>query len=219
MNEDITVVVADDHPIFRRGLLQVLASEPGLRVVAEAESGAKALQSIREHKPRVALVDLEMRDGDGLELARAVRDQQLPVRVIYLTMHNDEDAVNDALEAGISGYVLKDGAVDHVVESIRSVVAGRPYLSPGISGHLLGRWKRAGTLARTQPGAASLTPTERRIMRLIAEYKTSKEVAEILGVSFRTVENHRANISSKLELHGSHALIRFAVENRALIGE
>jgi len=216
MNEQVTVVVADDHPIFRKGLLQVLTSEPGLRVVAEAENGAKALQSIRELQPRVALVDLEMPEMDGLQVARAVRDQMLPVQVIFLTMHNDEDAVNDALEAGISGYVLKDSAADHVVESIRSVVAGRPYLSPGISGHLLGRWKRSGTLAKTQPGVAALTLAERRIMRLIAEYKTSKEIAEILCVSPRTVENHRANICSRLEIHGSHALIRFAVENRVL---
>jgi DNA-binding NarL/FixJ family response regulator len=216
MNEQVAVVLADDHPIFRKGLLQVLTSEPDLRVVAEVENGVKALQSIRELRPRVALVDLEMPEMDGLQVARAVRDQMLPVEVIFLTMHNDEDAVSDALDTGISGYVLKDSAADHVVESIRSVVAGRPYLSPGISGHLLGRWKRSATLAKRQPGATALTLTERRVMRLIAEYKTSKEVAEILCVSPRTVENHRAHICTKLEIHGSHALIRFAVENRVL---
>ena len=216
MNEPVTVVVADDHPIFRKGLLQILSSEPGLRVVAEVENGAKAWQSICELHPRVALVDLEMPEMDGLEVARAVRDQMLPVHVIFLTMHNDEDAVNDALEAGISGYVLKDSAADHVVESIRSVVVGRPYLSPGISGHLLGRWKRSETLAKTQPAITALTVSERRILRLLAEYKTSKEIADILSLSPRTVENHRANICSKLEIHGSHALIRFAVENRVL---
>jgi DNA-binding NarL/FixJ family response regulator len=131
-------------------------------------------------------------------------------------MHNDEDAVNDALEAGISGYVLKDSAVDDVVASIRSVVAGRPYLSPGISSHLVGRWRKTEQLARSQPAVTALTPAERRIIQLIAEYKTSKEIADLLCVSPRTVENHRANISSKLELRGSHALIRFAVEHRLL---
>jgi len=210
------VLVADDHPIFRKGLSQVVAAEPGFRVVGEADNGVSALQSIRELMPRVAIVDLEMPQLDGLGVARAVRDQKLPVQVIFLTMHNDEDAVNDALEAGISGYVLKDSAVDDVVASIRSVIGGRPYLSPGISHHLVGRWRKTETLARNQPGASVLTPAERRIMQLIAEYKTSKEIADVLCLSPRTVDNHRANICSKLELQGSHALIRFAVENRLL---
>ena len=106
MFEDVTVLIADDHPIFRKGLSQVVAAEPGLRVVSEVENGDAALRGIRELRPRVALVDLEMPQLDGLGVARAVRDQKLPVQVIFLTMHNDEDAVNDALEAGISGYVL-----------------------------------------------------------------------------------------------------------------
>jgi DNA-binding NarL/FixJ family response regulator len=216
MDEEVTVLVADDHLIFRKGLSHVVAAEPGLRVVAEADNGVSALQSIRELRPRVAIVDLEMPQLDGLGVARAVRDEKLPVEVIFLTMHNDEDAVNDALEAGISGYVLKDSAVNDVVASIRSVVAGRPYLSPGISSHLLGRWRKTEMLARSRPGVGSLTPTERRIMQFIAEYKTNKEIADVLCVSPRTVENHRTNICSKLELRGSHALIRFAVENRLL---
>jgi DNA-binding NarL/FixJ family response regulator len=194
----------------------VVAAEPGLRVLAETDNGVAALRRIRELRPRVAIVDLEMPQLDGLGVARAVRDQNLPVQIVFLTMHNDEDAVNSALEAGISGYILKDSAVDDVVAAIRSVVAGRPYLSPGISLHLVGRWRKTETLARSQPGVADLTPTERRVMGLIAEYKTSKEIADVLCVSPRTVENHRANICSKLELRGSHALIRFAVEHRVL---
>jgi DNA-binding NarL/FixJ family response regulator len=216
MSEEITVLIADDHPIFRKGLSQVVAAEPGLRVLAETDNGVAALRRIRELRPRVAIVDLEMPQLDGLGVARAVRDQNLPVQIVFLTMHNDEDAVNSALEAGISGYILKDSAVDDVVAAIRSVVAGRPYLSPGISLHLVGRWRKTETLARSQPGVADLTPTERRVMGLIAEYKTSKEIADVLCVSPRTVENHRANICSKLELRGSHALIRFAVEHRVL---
>jgi two-component system, NarL family, response regulator DegU len=215
--EEITILVADDHPIFRKGLVDVIVAEAGLRVVAQAEDGYAALAAIRKLKPSVAVLDLEMPKMDGLEVARAIRDGGPPVPLIFLTMHNHEEAVNDALEAGISGYVLKDSAATEVVASIRSVVAGRPYLSPGISSHLLGRWKRADSMARTQPGIACLTPTERRIMQLIAEYRTSKEIADVLCLSPRTVENHRANICSKLELHGSHALIRFAVEHRLLL--
>ena len=188
-----------------------------MRVVAEADNGLSALALMREWRPRVAIVDIEMPQLDGFGVARSARDQKLPVQVIFLTMHKSEDAVNDALEAGISGYVLKDSAVLDVVASIRSVVAGRPYLSPGISSHLVGRWRKTEMLARSQSGVAVLTPTERRIMQLIAEYKISKEIAVVLCVSPRTVENHRANICSKLKLHGKHALIRFAVENRLLL--
>jgi DNA-binding NarL/FixJ family response regulator len=217
MSEEVTVLIADDHPIFRKGLSQVVSAEPGMRVVAEADNGLSALALMREWRPRVAIVDIEMPQLDGFGVARSARDQKLPVQVIFLTMHKSEDAVNDALEAGISGYVLKDSAVLDVVASIRSVVAGRPYLSPGISSHLVGRWRKTEMLARSQSGVAVLTPTERRIMQLIAEYKISKEIAVVLCVSPRTVENHRANICSKLKLHGKHALIRFAVENRLLL--
>lgn len=216
MNDEITVLIADDHPIFRKGLAQVVGSERGIRLVADTDSGALAIKLIRQWRPRVAIVDLQMPKVDGLQVARTIRDQGLPTEIIFLTMHNDEDAVNDALEAGISGYVLKDAAVSEVVASIRSVVAGRPYLSPAISSHLVGRWRRMDHLAKSQPGAGSLTPAERRVMLLIAEYKTSKEIADVLCLSPRTVENHRANVCSKLELHGSHALIRYAVENRML---
>jgi DNA-binding NarL/FixJ family response regulator len=216
MNAKVTTIIADDHPIFRKGLAQVVAAESDISVVGESDNGVSALNQIRELRPSVAIVDLQMPRLDGLGVARAVRDQKLPVQVIFLTMHNDEDAVNDALEAGISGYVLKESAVTELVASIRSVVAGRPYLSPGISSHLVGRWRRTATLSRNQSGAGALTPAERRILQLIAEYKTSKEIADVLCVSPRTVENHRTNISSKLELRGSHALIRFAVMNRPL---
>lgn len=216
MSDEITVLIADDHPIFRRGLAQVVAAEPGIRVAAEADNGVSTLRLVQDLKPHVAVVDLQMPQLDGLGVARAVRDQKLSVQVIFLTMHNDEDAVNDALEAGVSGYVLKESAVDEVVASIRSVVAGRPYLSPGISSHLVGRWRRTEVLARSHPAVAALTPAERRVMQLIAEYKTSKEIADLLGVSPRTIENHRANICTKLDLRGSHALIRFGVMNRLL---
>ncbi|HKE23394.1 MAG TPA: response regulator transcription factor [Bryobacteraceae bacterium] len=216
MNDEITVLIADDHPIFRKGLAQLISSECGIRVVADTDNGASAIDLMRQCKPRVAIVDLEMPKVDGLGVARTVRDEELPTEVIFLTMHNDKDAVNEALEAGISGYVLKDSAASEVVASIRSVVAGCPYLSPAISSHLVGRWRRTQVLSRSQPAAGALTPAERRIMLLIAEYKTSKEIADVLCVSPRTVENHRANICSKLELHGSHALIRYAVENRVL---
>ena len=217
MEGEITVLVADDHPIFRKGLVGVIASERDLHVVCEAEDGATALEGIRRLRPRIAVLDLEMPKLDGLQVARMVRDGGHSTQIIFLTMHAEDEAVNDALEANVSGYVLKDSAVTEVVASIRAVASGRPYLSPGISSQLIGRRRRAETLAKAQPGLADLTPTERRIMQLLAEYKTSKEIATTLRLSPRTVENHRNNICSKLSLRGVHALVKFAVEHRSLL--
>jgi len=217
VESEITVLVADDHPIFRKGLVEVIASEPDLHVVCEAGDGAAALENIRRLQPKIAVLDLEMPKLDGLQVARMVRDSGQPTQIIFLTMHAEDEAVNDALEADVSGYVLKDSAVTEVVASIRSVAAGRSYLSPGISSQLIGRRHRAEFLARAQPGLASLTPTERRIMQLLAEHKTSKEIASTLRLSHRTVENHRNNICSKLSLRGMHALVKYAVEHRALL--
>ena len=217
MENRITVLVADDHPIFRKGLVGVIASEPDLHIVSEAEDGAAALESIRRLRPRIAVLDLKMPKLDGLQVARMVRDSGYSTEIIFLTMHAEEEAVNDALEANVSGYVLKDSAVTEVVASIRSVASGRPYLSPGISSQLIGRRRRADSLAKTQPGFDRLTPTERRILQLLAEYKTSKEIASALRLSHRTVENHRNNICAKLSLKGVHALVKYAVEHRLLL--
>ena len=215
ITSEIRILIADDHAIFRQGLRQVLEKEPRLKVVAEAADGAAALERIREMRPDIALLDIDMPVRDGFSVARNLRDERLPVEVIFLTMHRDELHLNEALNLGIRGYVVKDGAVIEVVDCIRTVLAGESYISPALSTHLLNRARRAAALAREQPSLAQLTATERRVLALLAEYRTSKEIAASLGVSVRTIENHRANISNKLEIHGSHALVKFAVQNKS----
>jgi DNA-binding NarL/FixJ family response regulator len=135
--------------------------------------------------------------------------------VIFLTMHKDEMHFNEALDLGVRGYLIKDNAAADVVNCIRAVAAGEDYISPSLSTHLLNRRSRAATLARQQPGINDLTATERRILVLLAEYKTSREIASELCVSIRTIENHRANICTKLDLHGTHALARFAIQHKS----
>jgi len=210
---EIRVVIADDHPIFRQGLKQVIESDPSLKVVAEADDCDLAIARIREHTPEVAVLDVEMPSGDGFEVARAVRDDHLAVGLIFLTMYRDERLFNTALDIGVKGYVLKDSAVTDVVGAIKSVAAGRHFISPALSGYLINRDRRATTLPERVPGINSLSPTERQVIKLIAEYKTSREIADTLCVSVRTVEHHRANIAVKLNLKGNHALLRFAVEH------
>ena len=215
METEIRIVIADDHPIFRKGLRQVIETDARLKVIGEADDGLMALEQIKGARPEVVVLDVDMPNKDGFEVARAVRDERLPVEMIFLTMHKDERFFKAALDLGVKGYVLKDSAVTEIIGGIKAVAAGQNYISPPLSNYLINRSRRARALVEEKPGLADLTPTERRILTLIAEYKTSREIASELFISPRTVEHHRANISTKLEIHGSHALLKFALENKS----
>jgi DNA-binding NarL/FixJ family response regulator len=209
-NTELNIVIADDHAIFRRGLRMVIEAEPRLKVVAEAADGESALALIETHQPQIAVLDMDMPPPDGLGVARFIREKCWPIAIIFLTMHKSEAAFNVALDLGVKGYILKDGAASEVISCIKAVAAGQSFISPVLSGHLLNRHGRA----QQQPGLDELTPAERRVLRLLAEMKTNKEIAEALFVSVRTVEHHRANICSKLGLNGAHALLTFALAHK-----
>ena len=213
MTTEITIVLADDHPIFRNGLRQVVENEAGLRVVAEAANGREVLDLIRLHAPAVAVLDLDMPELDGFDVARRVRELGLPVRIVILTMHKDEMHFNQAIDLGVSGYLVKDDAASEVAECVRTVARGREYISPEVSSYLLARSRRAER-SEKRAGIAELTPAERRVLLMLADLKTTKEIAAELGVSPRTVDNHRAHMCSKLELQGSHALVKFAIRHK-----
>jgi DNA-binding NarL/FixJ family response regulator len=213
---EIGVLIAEDHPIFRKGLRQIVESEPGLKVVAETDNGEQALELIRSCHPQVAVLDVEMPRRDGLSVAVEVRSQRLNVALIILTMHKNERFFNAAMDAGVQGYVLKESITSEIVAAIRAVAAGRSYVTPVLSDFLLSR-SRGGALAREGSPLASLTQAERRILRLVADYKTSKEIADDLFLSVRTVDRHRANITAKLEISGAHALLQFALENKSAL--
>ena len=208
-------MIVDDHPIFRQGLRAVIEADARLKVVAQATDGDEALNLLQDHKPDVAVLDLDMPGKDGFAVARAIQSQQLPVAVIILTMHDSESLFNAALDLGVKGFVLKDSALPEIIDCIKAVAAGRNYISAQLSNYLLNRGNRAGALARERPGLNDLTPAERNILKLIANEKTSKQIADELNISIRTVDRHRANIADKLGLHGSTALFRFAVMNRS----
>ena len=214
MKPEIRVVIADDHPVFRQGLRQVVELEQGIKVVGEAGDGASALRMIQELAPDVAVLDINMPQLKGFDVAREIRQQSLAVRIIFLTMYDDERMFNEALNVGALGYLLKDSAISDIVGGIRAVAAGQHFISPSISGYLINRAARSAALSEQTPSLDLLTPTELRILKLIAEYKTSKEIAAQLFISYRTVENHRTNICQKLGIHGSNALIKFALEHK-----
>lgn len=213
MNTEITVIIADDHPIFRKGLREILEAEPGLQLIGEAEDGARALSMLRALGPQVAVLDVDMPQLDGISVARAVQQENLSTAIVLLTMHRHEQYFNAALDLGVRGYVLKDSAASDIVAAIRAVSTGQRFVTPLLTDYLLNRYQ-AQAAAQQQTGLPALTEAERRILKLIAQYKSSQEIADELFISVRTVDAHRANIAGKLDLKGARALLRFALEHQ-----
>lgn len=209
------IFIVDDHPLFRTGLRQVLLDGDRFELIGQTGDGKEAMLFIQKNTPDVAVLDLKLPGISGLEIARRAQEDRLPTRIIVLTMHNEEELLYRALDHGVMGFILKENAVEEIIKAIEAVAEGRHYFSPSVSGHLIRRRQRADSLAREKPGLKDLTKAERRILKLIALKKTSREIAAELCISPRTVEAHRANISSKLELHGSHNLLYFALSHKS----
>ncbi len=209
------IVIADDHPIFRQGLRQVIEKDEQLCVVGEAEDGESAIAKIQELKPDIVILDIDMPKLDGFQVVKKMHEKTLSVKTIFLTMHKGEDMFNEALDLGVPGYVLKESAVVDIIQSIKTVASGKNFISPQLTDYLLNRRNRADSLLKRKPTLHNLTPTEKKILLLISEHKTSREIAAELFISIRTVENHRNNICQKLALKGSHSLIKFALDNKS----
>ena len=215
--EKPTVIIADDHPIFRKGLRDVIESSARFQVVGEADDGGAALDLIRKEVPDVAVLDIEMPQLSGIEIVRALRAERITVAVLILTMYDDEDLFNEVMDAGAQGYVLKDSAILEIVRGISAVARGEMFVSAAMTSAALRGKTESPTDQRTRLGLHLLTPTEKRVLRLIAEDRSSREISEMLNVSPRTVDNHRSHICSKLKITGVYALIRFAAKHRALL--
>ena len=210
MKRGCDILIADDHAIFRLGLRQLIEAESAHRVVAECADGTQVLSAIRTHTPDVVLQDIDMPGADGLVLlSQAMRWSEPPVFVM-LTMHSDTALAQRALELGALAYLVKDQAELELLDCLQAVRAGQIFVSQGL-GVRLARPDQP----RLHTALDALTPTELRILRLIAQYKTSREIGALLNVSHRTVQNHRANIAAKLQLRGANALLQFALENLA----
>ena len=201
----IDVVIADDHPIFRRGLRDVIDGHDRFRVVAAVGDGEAALTALREHRPAIAVLDISMPKLDGFEVLTQSRTWADPPAVVMLTMY--DDYADRAMEAGARGYLLKENAEQQLIACLEAVADGERYVSDGID------W-RPDTRTVAPGPIAALTQTERRVLRLLSQFKTSREIGEILCVSHRTVQNHRANMCAKLQLVGSKALLQFAIANK-----
>ncbi|MBN1448714.1 MAG: response regulator transcription factor [Bacteroidetes bacterium] len=210
----VTIVIADDHPMFRQGLRDTITRKTSFSVVGEAEDGQEALDMIRRLRPTIAILDIEMPAMTGLDVAQSVSEENLPVHVIMLTMYDEQGLFNKAIDTGVKGYILKESAVRDILNGITSIVNGEYYFSPTLSNHLLKRYGNAAHHPAASGEGSELTPTELEVLRLMAESLSSREIADRMHVSVRTIESHRHHIARKLGLSGSYALLRYALANR-----
>jgi DNA-binding NarL/FixJ family response regulator len=205
----VKVLLADDHTLVRKGIRAVLASLPGIEIVAEAADGREALALIEQHHPDLAVLDITMPGLNGLEVAVRVPKVSPRTKVLILSMHAGEAYVAQALRAGVAGYLLKDAADDELPMAIKTISRGDVYLSPRISTQVVERYIHSASAAPDP--LAGLTTRQREILQLVAEGKSSKEIASLLDLSVKTVESHRGQIMERLGVHDLTGLVRFAI--------
>jgi len=215
VSEPIRIAIAEDHPFFRDGLRNVLEKSPAVSLVAEAGDGEAACEQIRALRPDVAIIDINLPKLNGVALIRRIREERIPIEIIFLTICDEPEMFEEAIELDVKGYLLKDCTDAELLACIRAVASGRHYTSPAMTTYLVNKTRRTGQLADSVRGLRLLTSQERTILRQIALEKTSKEIAVAMGITQKTVDTHRSNICRKLELHGQHALTRFAARHRA----
>jgi two-component system response regulator NreC len=199
------ILLAEDHLMFRQGLKAVLERE-NLEVVGEASDGHEAIRLARALHPDVAVLDLAMPSLNGLDAAREIIQSSPKTKTILLTMHTEDQYVIEALRVGVRGYVLKTQATPDLIQAVQEVHRGTIYLSPGVSRVLVEAY-----LSKTHLPSDPLTPRERQVLQLVAEGKTTKEIAVVLGVSVKTAESHRTRLMEKLDVHETASLVRYAI--------
>lgn len=205
----ISILLADDHTLVRAGIRALVEKIPNVRVVAEAKDGREALRLVKEQKPDMVLMDVAMPGLNGLEAAARISREYPDVRVIVLSMYADEEYVHEAIGAGASGYLLKRGAADELEDAIKAVSRGERYFSPLVAEFV--NKNRGVHPSNDRSLIDRLTPRQREILQLIAERHTTKDIAQILGISIKTVETHRAQLMERLGIHDVPGLVRFAI--------
>jgi two-component system response regulator NreC len=207
----IRVVIADDHAVVREGIKMILSREPDIEIVGEAGNGREALDLVAKTKPHVVVMDISMPEMGGVEATRRVKEAHPKVNVLALTMHEDESYVFQLLKAGASGYVLKRGAAQDLVQAIRSAARGEAFLYPSVARSVLADYLKRVEAGEERHRFDGLTDREREILALIAEGLSNQEIARKLYISIKTVQTHRTHIMEKLDLHNRAQLVRYAI--------
>ena len=210
---DTKILIVDDHALLREGLQSLLSAEPGIRVVGTAENAESAVDKIAGLHPDVVVTDLAMPETGNVDAIRLIRDAHPDVRILALTFHKEDSYIHAALQAGADGYVLKDDSRDELVIAIRSVNNGKNFLSPAICGRVIEGYLSGVKKKRLEPSWHALTRRERQVIQMIAEGLKTREIAEQLSLSPKTVEKHRTNMMNKLDLHNVSAVTLYAIQS------
>ena len=209
----LQILVADDHEIIRRGIKAVLRSQPGWTICAEASTGREAISKTEEHRPDVVVMDIAMPGLNGLEATRRIRKKHPKTQVVILSLHYSDQLVREVLDSGARSYILKSDASRDLINAVGAVANDRTFFTSGAAQVLIDGFCNPPSPRQTSLMSKSLSAREREIVQLLAEGRSSKEVAAVLGISVKTAETHRANIMRKLELHSVSELVRYAVKN------
>ena len=210
MRDTITIILADDHRIFRKGLRSLLSEKPQIKILAEADDGDEALEMAAKHKPKIVIMDIGMPKMDGIEATRQIRERLPETEVIILSMHAKKAYIDQVLKAGAKGYVLKDSDEENLIAAINTVYNGGYYLDSPIADQVLSDYFGGKRKRELQEQADPLSEREKEVLRLLAEGHSNQEVADILCISRKTVENHRAHIVRKTGVQGQVGLTKYA---------
>ena len=209
----LRIVVADDHALMRRGICDLLESEPGWEVVAEAGNGREAVDAVASSKPDVLVIDLAMPELNGLTATREILRSFPKVEVVLLTMHNTDQTIREVLQSGARGYVLKSDAEQDLITAVKAVASGKPFFTPNVAEVVLKGYLSRNAKNESYETPSELTTRERQVVQLLAEGKGNKDVAVAMRVSVKTVEAHRSNINRKLSIRSTSDLVRYAIRN------
>ncbi len=212
MEDKKTVFIAEDHQLFRDGLKAMLAAREGLEVVGEARDGLEAINSIKKKQPDLLLLDLSMPRLSGISVIKELRRHFSDMRILVLTIHESDQYVIETFEAGANGYCIKDASREELLLAINSILNGKTYISPGIADNVMEGYLEGHKKIKSKSSWENLTHREREVLKLLAEGYTNKQIGDLLNISVKTVEKHRANIMQKLNLHNAAALTAFAID-------
>ncbi len=213
--DKIRVLLVDDHTLFREGIRSLLKSQPDIKIISEAEDGHTAVKMALDLDPDLVLMDITMPLLNGLDCAQKIKRKKPEIQILILTMHENEEYIRNALAFGASGYILKDASAEELITAVRSVHRGELVLSPAITSLVVLNYLRWGD-SYNQDSTEFLSPREREVLQLIAEGHTNKQIAEILCISIKTVQAHRTNLMSKLDLHDKGELIKYAIQKKII---
>jgi two-component system, NarL family, response regulator NreC len=212
----IRVFLTDDHTLFRQGIKTLLAAEPDIEVVGEASNGGEAVAAIAEARPDIILLDISMPGLGAFQAIRQIHKERPETKVLLLTMYDDEDYLAEGMDAGASGYLLKDNPAEHLLIAVREIYRGGTYLSPRMLSHLVEDFRSRVQGSQPMPRFDTLTAREKEVLKLLAEGNSVKEIASDLDLSLKTVETHKFNLMRKLDIHNKAQLVQYAIQKKII---